>query len=116
MGTLKPTRMPFLKVSFDRTLHEEAVPIAPVGPWGYKMVAALEAGRTWRIPDPGGNSYLARKSGQGSLMTPGLNSHFHNHILVMLKHNSCPQSAVNRMQTEMLNDAPVQCLALKTYE
>lgn len=32
MGTLsqlKPTSMPFLKVSFDRTLLEEAVPMAP---------------------------------------------------------------------------------------
>lgn len=29
LSQLKPTRMPFLRVSFDRTLHEEVVPKAP---------------------------------------------------------------------------------------
>lgn len=59
MGTLtqfKPTRMPFLKVSFDRTLHEEAVPMATTGcevPGAarWRSCSNLEEGedpRSWR--------------------------------------------------------------------
>lgn len=45
-------------------------------------------------------------------MTLGPHNHFHNHILIVFRHNSRTH-ALHRVETVVQSDSPVQCPAAK---